>query len=240
MKIIFVNILFNKLHLTLYCLLLFLNLGYSQIDSIPVNNKTSKQKIDFKSSHSPRKAILYGIFIPGGGQIYNRKYWKLPIVYGGIAGLTYLSIKNGSEYQCYRKSYLSEVDADPTTVNTCDPALNTSQLKLLRDNYRRSYEYSILGLVGFYALTVVDAFVDAHLLNFDIGDDLTLSVRPNFKFNNANLLQNSAVSENDYSWNLQRINNFTTESFKVGNWTAGMGLRLRINQRPTYQNKDFF
>lgn len=86
----------------------------------------------------------------------------------------YLSIDNRQKYQCYRQSYLAVVDNDPNTVNTCDPSLTDAQLKILRDAYRQQYEYSVAGLIGFYGLTILDAFVDAHLSSFDVSDDLSL------------------------------------------------------------------
>ncbi len=169
--------------------------GYAQQDStqnssvLPSTDSTQqktasqKAKKGFKGrpGHSPKKAVLYAL-IPGGGQIYNKKYWKLPIVYGGIGGLGYLVVDSRIRYQCYRRSYLAEVDLDPTTVNTCDPLLNAAQLKIRRDAYLRQFEYASLGFVAFYALTLLDAFVDAHLMQFDISDDLSLRWQPQIQY----------------------------------------------------------
>lgn len=157
----------------------------SEIDSTQekVDQKIPKQKRSkARPNHSPQKALLWGI-IPGGGQVYNKKYWKLPLVYGGVGGLGYLVVDSRVKYQCFRKAYLAEVDLDSTTVNTCNPLLSTSQLKIRRDYYLQQFEYATLGFIGFYALTLVDAFVDAHLMKFDISDDLSLEWQPNLRFN---------------------------------------------------------
>jgi hypothetical protein len=141
-----------------------------------------KKRSKARPNHSPQKALIWGI-IPGGGQIYNKKYWKLPIVYGGIGALGYLVVDSRVKYQCFRKSYLAMVDLDSTTTNTCDPLLSSSQLKIRRDYYLQQFEYATLGFVGFYVLTLVDAFVDAHLMKFDISDDLSFEWQPNLQLN---------------------------------------------------------
>lgn len=179
----------------------------SRIDS---SQQKGDQKIPGKKRnkarprHSPQKALLWGL-VPGGGQVYNKKYWKLPLVYGGIGGLGYLVVDSRIKYQCFRKSYLAMVDEDSTTINTCDPLLSTSQLKIRRDFYLQQFEYATLGFIGFYALTLVDAFVDAHLMQFDISDDLSLEWQPNLRFNAF-----SAQSQN---------------------WHAGLEMRIKLKPK---------
>lgn len=131
-----------------------------------------------KREHSPRTATILAAVLPGAGQIYNRKYWKLPIVYGGLGALGYWAVSNGRQYQRYRKAYLYQVDDDPNTVNDIFPNSSNNELKSLRDRYQRSLEYAVLGTVVFYALTITDAFVDAHLMSFDVSDDLSLRFTP--------------------------------------------------------------
>lgn len=133
-----------------------------------------------KREHSPRTALILAATLPGAGQIYNRKYWKLPIVYGGLGALGYWAFTNGRQYQRYRKAYLYQVDDDPNTVNDIFPNASSNELKSLRDRYQGSLEYAVLGTVIFYALTVTDAFVDAHLMGFDISDDLSMRFAPRF------------------------------------------------------------
>ena len=143
--------------------------------------KRAERKAKFIENHSPRNALLFSI-IPGGGQVYNRRYWKLPIVYGGLGGLGYWAIYNRSQFSCYRAAHKAEVDDDPLTINTCEAGLNASQLKLYRDQYLQRYEYALVGVFAFYALTMVDAFVDAHLMKFDVSDDLSLQLRPSIEY----------------------------------------------------------
>lgn len=160
-------------HNILFAFLLLLSCplwGQDSLRLVPEDGPRAKAKA---RQLDPQKAWRWAL-LPGGGQIYNRRYWKLPIVYGGIGTLVYLSIDNRQKYQCYRQSYLAVVDSDPNTVNTCDPNLTDAQLKILRDAYRQQYEYSVAGLIGFYGLTILDAFVDAHLSSFDVSDDLSL------------------------------------------------------------------
>jgi hypothetical protein len=182
----------------------FSNFANAQIDSskqqklieIPDSSiqKNTRSKKSINKNHSPKKALILSLTIPGAGQIYNRKFWKLPIVYAGLGGLGYLAVYNGNKYQCYRKSYLAMVDDDPLTVNTCDPNRSVADMKLYRDSYRKNYEYSVAGLVGFYLLTAADAFVDAHLKNFDIGDNLSLKIKPDLELRNYGNLNTNATT----------------------------------------------
>lgn len=196
-----------RLYIVSYSFLIFcflncflINKACGQIDSTSQQTlieiaDSSKSKIKSakigSKEHSPKKALILSFVLPGAGQIYNRKFWKLPIVYGGIGGLTYLAVYNGSKYRCYRKSYLALVDDDPLTVNTCDPNKSTADMKLLRDSYQKNYEYSVAGLLGFYLLVAADAFVDAHLKSFDISDDLSLKIKPDLEFSNSGYFTNS-------------------------------------------------
>lgn len=142
-----------------------------------------KLKTEFKPSS--KKALLYSL-IPGGGQIYNRKYWKLPIVYGGYLGLTYAITWNGSKYNDYSKAYKSIMTGTddwktifPSYVNsnwTTDQL--ASSFKRQRDYFRRNRDLAIIATVGVYALCMIDAYVDAELYDFDISPDLSLRVEP--------------------------------------------------------------
>jgi hypothetical protein len=139
----------------------------------------------------PSKVVWMSAVLPGYGQIQNRKYWKLPIVYGGFAGCAYAVFWNSAMYAKYRTAYRDIIDNDPTT-NTFISALPkgytvetfggtsyyTTALKTVQDSYRRSRDLSILGSIGFYALTLVDAYVDAQLFDFDISPDLSLRIAP--------------------------------------------------------------
>ena len=137
-------------------------------------------------NHNPKTASLLAL-IPGAGQIYNRRYWKLPIVYGGLGALGYFTVSSYINYTCYRQAYLHAVDGDSTTNYQCSRAPGAAEgvLKVYRDQNQQSAEFLLLGFTLFYGLTIVDAFVDAHLMHFDIDDDLSLQIRPNVNYSLA-------------------------------------------------------
>ena len=138
----------------------------------------------------PNKATWSAIVFPGGGQIYNHKYWKLPIVYGGFLGCAYALNWNNQMYSDYSQAYLDIMDDDPGTASYEDflpPRYNVEAnkdylkriFKNRKDNYRRQRDMSIFCFIGVYLLSVIDAYVDAELSNFDISEDLSVQVRPN-------------------------------------------------------------
>lgn len=128
-------------------------------------------------NHSSNKAALFSAIIPGLGQAYNKKYWKMPIVYAGFAGLGYAIYFNNKNYQRYLSSYKAETDNNPFTVNK-DSIYNASNLIIIKDFYRRNRDLAGIGLVVFYAMNIIDAYVDAELYYFDVSDKLSMQVRP--------------------------------------------------------------
>jgi hypothetical protein len=136
----------------------------------------------FKQDYpNPRKALLFSI-IPGGGQIYNKKWWKLPIAYGALGTVMYFEINNIRQYRNLRDNYRAQVDGDPDTNPTKFPTnLKAEDMKAYRDIYKRYVELNsvVLGLT--YLLTVTDAFVDAHLASFDVSEDLSMKPVPSFE-----------------------------------------------------------
>jgi hypothetical protein len=142
------------------------------------NNSTSATDTSTDTAfHSPKKAAIMSALLPGLGQIYNKKYWKLPIVYGGAAVTGYLIYFNAGEYNRFKTAYIFATDDDPTTTPEF-PNASAAQLKIYRDEYRRNLELSIMGAALIYALNIVDAVVDAHLFDFDVSNDLTLHLTP--------------------------------------------------------------
>ncbi len=145
----------------------------------------------------PKRALWLALVIPGGGQIYNRKYWKLPIVYGGFIGCIYAMNWNNGQYKDYSQAYLDLMDNDPGTqsynqfmhLNMQITDQNKSYwqdiFKKRKDKYRRWRDLSFFVMVGVYALSVIDAYVDAELSVFDISKDLSLRVEPTIMNNNA-------------------------------------------------------
>lgn len=137
----------------------------------------------------PKKAMWLAIVFPGGGQIYNRKYWKLPIIYGGFLGCVYALNWNNMMYRDYSQAYIDIMDSDPNTKSYenfiprgYDIERNLTRIKDLfrrkKDYYRRYRDLSIFAMIGVYALSIVDAYVDAELSSFDISRDLSMKVSP--------------------------------------------------------------
>lgn len=129
--------------------------------------------------HSPRKATILSAVLPGAGQIYNKKYWKAPIVWTGFAVFGYFINQNNKEYKRFRQAYNYSVDGDSTTISefpNADPALIANE----RDIYRKWRDLSIILTVGWYALNIVDAHVDAHLFEFDVSDVARVRWEPTF------------------------------------------------------------
>ena len=138
----------------------------------------------------PKRAMWLALVIPGGGQIYSRKYWKLPIVYGGFIGCLYAMNWNNTMYKDYSQAYLDLMDNDPGTqsynqflhlgmqITPANEDRYKDIFKKRKDKFRRWRDLSFFVMVGVYALSVIDAYVDAELSVFDISDDLSLRVEP--------------------------------------------------------------
>ena len=139
---------------------------------------------------NPKRALWLALVLPGAGQIYNRKFWKLPIFYGGFVGCAYAMRWNNMMYRDYSQAYLDIMDSDPATQsynqflhlgNTITPQ-NMERWKDIfrqrKDRFRRWRDLSFFVLVGVYALSVIDAYVDASLSEFDISPDLSLRMSP--------------------------------------------------------------
>ena len=147
-----------------------------------------KKEIDQKIwIPNPTKATWLALVIPGGGQIYNRKYWKLPIFYGGFAGCAYALTWNSKMYKDYSTAYKDAMNGNMQSSSITDllpPGykISETQLKELlrkrKDTYRRYRDLSIFAFIGVYLLSVIDAYVDAELSNFDITPDLSMKVEP--------------------------------------------------------------
>ncbi|MCX7638211.1 MAG: DUF5683 domain-containing protein [Cyclobacteriaceae bacterium] len=129
----------------------------------------------YADRYNPRKALLYAAVLPGLGQVYNKKYWKLPLVYGGI-GVTGYAIRF---YQQGYSKYRAELfEILQTGANLSPSGFTETQLRTLIDRYRRERDFMIIIMGGVYILQMIDAHVDAHLKEFDLNPQLKLSVRP--------------------------------------------------------------
>src|SRR5688572_16011527 len=174
--------------------LLFFSIGYAQKitpvtekDSTPVVAKTTMNKYDSAmKAHSPRTAAIRSAIFPGLGQIYNKKYWKLPIVYGAMgtcAGIFFYNLKNYKDTRfAYRVKFnMREFHTDSAlyvNIKYHLKPLTEASLEFYRDQFRRDIDYSVLVFVLLWGLNVVDAAVDAHLKPFDVSPDLSLHIKP--------------------------------------------------------------
>lgn len=145
---------------------------------IPVDSLTDipQKKKTVKSDRNPKKAWWYSAILPGLGQAYNRKHWKIPIIYTVFLGTYYMIGDNNFKYNKYKNAYadFAEVKAPPSWASNATEA----QLKDRKDFFRRNRDLGIILGVMMYLMNIIDASVDANLMDFDISDDLSMSVRP--------------------------------------------------------------
>ncbi|NOT50179.1 MAG: hypothetical protein HOP10_02770 [Chitinophagaceae bacterium] len=161
----------------------------STADSTPVAKKTTTNKYDSAmKAHSPKKAAIRSALVPGLGQIYNKKYWKLPIVYGGLgtcAGIFFFNLKNYKETRfAYKVKFnMREYHTDSALFSSIKPhlqPLSEQSLQFYRNQFRRDIDYSVLVFILLWGLNVVDATVDAHLKSFDVSPDLSFNLKAGY------------------------------------------------------------
>jgi hypothetical protein len=161
----------------------------------PIQNKVKipkKEKTPFlgflkEEGNEPKKAAFYSAIIPGGGQVFNKQYWKAPIAFAAVGGAGYAVYFNATEYRRYRNAYRERVDDDPTTIDEFynNPNATEAALVEIRDNHRKWMEQSYIALVVVHGLNVLEAYTSAHLKNFEINDDLSLHWEPTIKIQNS-------------------------------------------------------
>ena len=163
--------------------------SYTLAQEKQVKEKTKKEKQKKEKTKkkdkvtwpSPHRATLWGM-LPGAGQIYNKKYWKLPIVYAGFAVTGYFAFTNRTEYLRYKSAYLCAEKEETEEGYVCDDPLakryNKNDLLTITDYYRRNMELSFIIMGAWYILQILDATVDAHLYYWNVDDNLTLKVEP--------------------------------------------------------------
>ena len=161
-------------------LLLLLAIGFMSFalvaqESPKVDNK--KPTKDSTHKHSPQKAALFSAIIPGAGQIYNRKYWKVPVIAAGAGALVYSFQFNQKNYNLF-KTELIHRQTGSLEINTDLENLSDANLNELQDYYHRNRDLTIVGMALLYALNILDATVDAHLFDFNVNEDLSLNIRP--------------------------------------------------------------
>jgi hypothetical protein len=157
---------------------LFLSFQNSIAQQADSTRKEKQEKADYSNlPKNPRKATILSAMLPGAGQVYNGKSWKVPIIYAGLITDIYFIGFNNSRYQVFKEALVASDNGDRTNF----PTLNRDALVRNIDFWRGNRDLCYVLLGAIYALNLVDANVDAHLSGFDISDDLTLGIEPNFE-----------------------------------------------------------
>ncbi|MEF3078678.1 DUF5683 domain-containing protein [Winogradskyella poriferorum] len=157
------------------------NVGLDKETVLIDNAFIEKKEID---PLRPSKAAFYSAILPGAGQFYNKKYWKIPIVWGAIGTGVYFYIRNDKQYDRYRDAYkrrLAGFTDDEFSDANGNPLISNDGLIRAQQQFRRNKEVSLLVTIGLYALNIIDANVDAHLLQFNVDENLSLS--PHYQYN---------------------------------------------------------
>lgn len=178
----FWNLIKRKIPFSLLFPVLLLQSSISSF-SQPLNSNSDTTKKTFV--HSPGMAMVFSAVIPGLGQAYNKKYWKIPIVYAAMGTTIYFINYNNKLYKEYRQAYIYRTDDDSTTFDKY-PDVSDENLKVYQDDYRRFRDLNVILTALFYTLNIVDAYVDAQLVSFDVSDNLSLRVSPVLNFYSSN------------------------------------------------------
>jgi hypothetical protein len=188
----------NKLFLVLFIALGFLQFTWSQTETDSLISTKEEKVILIRDTIvsrqidplAPSKAAFYSAILPGLGQAYNKKYWKIPIVYAAIGTGVYLYINNTDQLNRYRDAYKSRLagfntdefwGTDANGIPLAAPRIENDGLIRAQQTFRRNQELSLLVTIGLYALNIIDANVDAHLMQFNV--DENLAVKPHYKYN---------------------------------------------------------
>ena len=150
-------------------------------ENIYVENQTPDSTyslVEIQPKHSPHKATIYSLCLPGLGQAYNKKYWKIPIIYIGFGALTYFVIQNNGYYKDYRDAYLWVQTDGERGVDNQYTTYNSDQLYSTMNYYQSNRDMSYIFIALLYTLNIVDAAVDAHLYDFEVNDELSLKLAP--------------------------------------------------------------
>ncbi len=179
----------------LFFFLLFPAIVFSQKDTAvikPAAAKPKKEKVkinifhvDTAKPYSPKYAIVRSAVLPGWGQITNKKYWKLPFVYGALGTTGYIFFRNVKQFKEANRAFKLASDTFPSNdIEIPEPYYSVRSrpdvIKSFRNEVRQNVDYSVLFFIAFWGLNVVDAAVDAHLKTFDVSDDLTLQIKPGY------------------------------------------------------------
>lgn len=158
----------------------------------PVNGSSTKDvlALDTAVKFNPKVATLRSAILPGWGQWYNKKYWKIPIIYGALGITTGVFFYNLKTYRLLREAVILRSDTNQANDVLIDPQfihLSTPSLRLYRNSFRQNIDYSVLVFLLFWGLNVVDATVDAHLKAFDVSPNISMKLKPNFSTYNTGI-----------------------------------------------------
>ena len=134
--------------------------------------------------HPPNTAMIFSTLVPGLGQAYNKKYWKIPIIYAAMGTTVYFFNSNNKLYKQYKQAYINKTDGKDSTVDAY-PSYSETQLSELENYYHKYRDLNVILAALCYTLNIVDAYVDAQLFRFDVSDDLSMQVLPSINFSAA-------------------------------------------------------
>lgn len=170
--------MFRSTFISVLFFLLFTFCSYAQEDDVSVKSKdTVFAPVNTYNALSPSKAAFFSAIFPGGGQIYNKKYWKAPIVWAALGTSTYLYLDNNSQYKRYRRAFKQRKAGiqDEFTLDNGSILLSDAGLERAQKTLRGNRDLSILSTVLIYVLQIIEASVNAHLLQFDTGNNISIN-----------------------------------------------------------------
>ena len=142
------------------------------------NDSAARAQLANKPLHSARKAAYLSAVLPGLGQVYNKRYWKIPIIYAGFGGLGYAMYYTASNFDGYRSAYRQQVAYVPNVNAQFNGVSDAATLKAYRDYFKKYLDISAIGIGVWYLLNIIDATVDAHLMGWNMKDDLSVTWNP--------------------------------------------------------------
>jgi len=181
------NFFFNK---TLVVFILFFSITRTTSAQASKQNTVLSDtlKIELIKPHAPNKAVLFSAIVPGLGQAYNKKYWKMPIIYAAIGTSLYFGLSNQRSFKKYKTAYTNRLDNNIRTLDEFDGLLTNAGLEANIDYYQRNRDLAFIVGGIFYVLNIVDAAVDAQLFNFPKNDNLSFNLQPNLELTQNNQL----------------------------------------------------
>ena len=197
-----------RLYSTLFILFFIPSFIFSQTASEKINKTNTLDQDSIKvKKHPPNRAMLFSLILPGAGQVYNRKIWKVPLVYAAMGTTLYFAKENNKLYKEYHNAYLNKTDGKDSTLDAY-PDYSESQIYEIENYHRRYRDLNIILTALFYTLNGVDAYVDAHMMNFNVSDDLSLHILPSLNISAINKKPKAGFTLALTFWPLFRFNSY--------------------------------